>query len=98
MLFSGIIESCFTVTQMTVKFTLPLKLKDVSCAESLLWCLNDFKALIPLNFFNINNNKMKVVLFGLNGICGTTPVDVGSLAPYEKPTVSNLGVKFCGDY
>lgn len=93
MLFSGIIESCFTVTQMTLKSTLPLKQKGVSCAESLLRSLNDFKALIPLNFLNINNNNIKVVLFGLTRNCGATPVDVGSLAPHETLTISNLGVK-----
>lgn len=44
---------------------------------------------MALNFLHFNDNKTEVMVFG-----GTTgPVDLGSLAPYIKPSITNLGVK-----
>ena len=54
-------------------------------------CLNDIKAWMALNLLNINESKTEVIVFGPNG--DVPSIDLGSLQPYAKPMVTNLGVK-----
>ena len=67
---------------------LPLK-KNTSSLMPLVDCLNDIKAWMALNFLNINESKTEVIVFGPNGDVPS----IGSLQPYAKPMVTNLGVK-----
>uniref|UniRef100_A0A671UFZ1 Reverse transcriptase domain-containing protein n=1 Tax=Sparus aurata TaxID=8175 RepID=A0A671UFZ1_SPAAU len=69
----------------------PLKKKDEHSARLLLTCLDDIKAWMALNFFNFNNKKTEVMVFG--GATRTPPSDLGSLAQYIKPNITNLGFK-----
>uniref|UniRef100_A0A8C2EP51 Reverse transcriptase domain-containing protein n=1 Tax=Cyprinus carpio TaxID=7962 RepID=A0A8C2EP51_CYPCA len=68
-----------------------LKKKNDNSVGQLLDCLDDIKAWMALNFLNFNDKKTEVMVFG--GTTGTPPVDLGSLAPYIKPSITNLGVK-----
>ncbi len=54
----------------------------------LLDCLDDIKAWMSLNFLSFNENKTEVMVFG--GTTGTPLVDLGALAQYIKPTITNL--------
>ena len=71
---------------------MPLKLNNNSSLSPLLSCLNDIKAWLSLNFLCLNESKTEVIVFGPNGP-GILPADLGSLQPYIKTVVSNLGVK-----
>ncbi len=61
----------------------------------LLDCLDNIKARMALNFLSFNENKTEVMVFG--GTTGTPLVDLGALAQYIKPTITNLGVKIDSD-
>ncbi|MDG2555460.1 reverse transcriptase domain-containing protein, partial [Vibrio parahaemolyticus] len=71
----------------------PLKKKDALSIKPLLSCLDDIKAWMALNFLNFNEKKTEVMVFGPSGLCKHPPVDLGPLADFLKPTVSNLGFK-----
>uniref|UniRef100_A0A3B1J046 Reverse transcriptase domain-containing protein n=1 Tax=Astyanax mexicanus TaxID=7994 RepID=A0A3B1J046_ASTMX len=73
----------------------PLKKKDKCSIEPLLKCLEDIKAWLAGNFLKLNEDKTEVMVFG--GTTGTQPVDLGSLAQYTKPIITNLGVKMDPD-
>ncbi len=75
---------------------MPLKKKDAFSIKPLLLCLDDIKAWMALNFLNFNENKTEVMVFGPNG--SPSSVDLGPLALYMKPTVSNLGFKMDSDF
>lgn len=77
---------------------MPLKKKDDFSIQPLLLCLNDIKAWMALNFLNFNEKKTEVMVFGPSGSCEAPPVDLGPLALYVKPTVSNLGFKMDSDF
>ncbi|XP_076597184.1 uncharacterized protein LOC143326976 [Chaetodon auriga] len=76
----------------------PLKRKNAFSLTPLLSCLEDIKAWMALNFLNFNEKKMEVMVFGPSGPCEPPPVDLGPLAGYVKPTVSNLGFKMDSDF
>ena len=46
---------------------------------------------MALNLLNFNSKKIEVMVFG--SATGTPPVDLGSLAQYIKPNITNLGYK-----
>ncbi len=71
----------------------PLRKKDT--VRPLLDCLDDIKAWMSLNFLSFNENKTEVMVFGRT--TGTSLVDLGALAQYIKPTITNLGVKIDSD-
>ncbi len=71
----------------------PLRKNDT--VRPLLDCLDDIKAWMSLNFLSFNENKTEVMVFG--GTTGTSLVDLGALAQYIKPTITNLGVKIDSD-
>ncbi len=71
----------------------PLRKNDT--VRPLLDCLEDIKAWMSLNFLSFNENKTEVMVFG--GTTGTPLVDLGALAQYIKPTITNLGVKIDSD-
>ncbi len=48
-----------------------------------------------LNVLRFNENKTEVMVFG--GTTGTPLVDLGALAQYIKPNITNLGVKIDSD-
>ncbi|CAJ1051395.1 uncharacterized protein LOC117829052%2C partial [Xyrichtys novacula] len=75
----------------------PLNKKNAFSLTPLLACLEDIKAWMALNFLNFNK-KTEVMVFGPSGPCETPPVDLGILADYLKPTVSNLGFKMNSDF
>lgn len=50
---------------------------------------------MALNFLHFNEPKTEVMVFG--GTCETTTIDLGSLAQYVKPVITNLGVKMEAD-
>ena len=77
----------------------PLQKKNGYSLAPLLACLDDIKAWMALNFLNFNEKKTEVMVFGPNGSCEPLPpVDLGPLASYVKPTVSNLGVKMDSNF
>ena len=53
---------------------------------------------MALNFLNFNEKKTEVMVFGPSGLCEPPPFDLGPLADYFKPTVSNLGFKMDSDF
>ncbi len=71
----------------------PLRKNDT--VRQLLDCLDDIKAWMSLNFLSFNENETEVMVFG--GSTGTPLVDLGALAQYIKPTLTNLGVKIDSD-
>ena len=73
-------------TQIYVPLT-----KSDSSVKPLLDCLDDIKAWMSLNFFNFNEKKTEVMVFG--GTSMTPLVELGSLAQHHKQIVNNLGVK-----
>ncbi len=52
---------------------------------------------MAFNFLNIND-KTNVMLPGHSGTYDTPPMDLRFLAPFVKPTVTNLGVKMDFDF
>ena len=76
----------------------PLKKKDALSVKPLLLCLEDIKAWMSLNFLKCNENKTEVMVFGPSGSCEAPPVDLGPLAHYRKPTLTNLGFKMDSDF
>ncbi len=72
----------------------PLRKNDT--VGPLLECLDDIKAWMALNFLSFNEDKTEVMVFG--GTTGTPLVDLGALAQYIKPTITNLGVKIDSDF
>ena len=54
--------------------------------------LNNIKAWLSFNCLCLNESKTEVIVFGPNGP-SILRVDLGSLQPYVKTVVSNLGVK-----
>lgn len=73
----------------------PLSKKDAFSLRPLLSCLEEIKAWMALNFLNFNEKKTEVMVFGPSRT--SHPADLGPLAQYLKPTVSNLGVKMDSD-
>ena len=71
---------------------MPLKKESNGSLTPLLDCLNDVKAWMAANFLSVNESKTEVIVFGPRGP-GVVPTDLGSLQPYAKNVVSNLGVK-----
>ena len=69
----------------------PLTKKEGYSISPLLKCLEVIKAWMACNFLKLNEGKTEVMVFG--GTTGTTSVDLGSLAQYTKPTITNLGIK-----
>lgn len=69
----------------------PLKKAQSFSIKPLLNCLDDLKAWMALNLLNFNEKKTEVMVFGCTSV--TPPIDLGSLAQYAKPIVTNLGVK-----
>lgn len=61
--------------------------------QQLTHCLNDIKAHPFLSFPRLSEKKTEVVLFRLS-CCHFPRVDLGSLSPYLRDCVTNLGVKF----
>lgn len=53
---------------------------------------------MAFNFLNLNEEKTEVMVFGPSGACGVSSIDLGSLRPYVKPVVTNLGVKMDSDF
>ena len=53
---------------------------------------------MALSFLSFNEEKTEVVVFAPNGTCDPLPFDLGPLAQYVKPTVSNLGFKMDNDF
>ena len=73
----------------------PLRKSDAYSSKPLLECLHDIKAWMALNFLNFNEKKTEVMVFG--GTSVTPLVDLGLLAQYHKPIVTNLEVKVDSD-
>ena len=76
----------------------PLKKKEAFSLKPLLLCLDDIKTWMALNFLNFNEKKTEVMVFGPHSSCNPPSVDLGPLAQYTKPTVSNLGFKMDSDF
>ena len=72
-----------------------LKKKDAYSVKPLLRCLDDIKAWMAINFLNFNEKKTEVMVF--DGTTGAPLIDLGSLAQFIKPTVTDLGVKVDAD-
>lgn len=75
----------------------PLAHNAVHLVQPLIDCLNDVKAWLSLNFLSLNENKTEVMLFGPS-CCSLPNIDLGSLSPFLKDCVTNLGVKFDPDF
>uniref|UniRef100_A0A671UVC7 Reverse transcriptase domain-containing protein n=1 Tax=Sparus aurata TaxID=8175 RepID=A0A671UVC7_SPAAU len=88
---------CFHFYADDSQIYVPLKKKN-ACLKPLLLCLEDIKAWMSLNFLKFNEKKTEVMIFGPSGSSEPPPVDLGPLAHYMKPTVSNLGFKMDSDF
>lgn len=51
-----------------------------------------------LIFLSFNQNKKEVIVFAPSVNGGSFPVDIGPLAQYVKPTVTNLGLRMKSDF
>lgn len=69
----------------------PLKKINGFSVDPLLRCLDEIRAWMALNFLHFNEQKTEVMVFG--GASEATIIDLGSLAQYVKPVITNLGVK-----
>uniref|UniRef100_A0A8C4T619 Reverse transcriptase domain-containing protein n=1 Tax=Erpetoichthys calabaricus TaxID=27687 RepID=A0A8C4T619_ERPCA len=80
----------------------PLKRKDAYSIQTLVMCLEEVKAWMAVNFLNFNENKTEVIVFGPGGTSGSistsAPVDLGPLAQYGTPVITNLGFRIDEDF
>lgn len=77
---------------------LPLKRNDNSSVKLLLDCLADIKAWMAMNFLHFNESKTEIVIFGPSSTHVAPNTELGSLIPYVKSSVKNLGVIMDGDF
>lgn len=61
--------------------------------ESLIKCLDEVKTWMALNFLHFKDKKTEVLVVGPGTTGGSSPVDLGPLTKYIKPTLSNVGVR-----
>ena len=69
---------------------MPLRQNDTISLEPLFQCLKDIKAWMAANVLKFNDNKTEVMVFGSRD--DRAFMDLGSLQPYVKSSVTNLGV------
>lgn len=77
---------------------LPLKQNDNSSVKLLLDRLADIKAWMAMNFLHFNESKTEIVIFGPSSTHVAPNTELGSLIPYVKSSVKNLGVIMDGDF
>jgi len=53
---------------------------------------------MALNFLHFNESKTEVMVFRPSGASDVSQIDLGSLQPYVKSTITNLGVKMDCDF
>lgn len=80
-----------SITQPMLFYILPLG-SILNVWYFVLKCLKDIKAWMVLNFSHFNESKTEIMIFCPNNTHKATYIDLGSLLPYAKPTVKNLGV------
>lgn len=74
---------------LTAKYVyMPLNKDNALFLKPLLACLEDIEVWMAIHFLNFNEKKTEVMVFGPKD-----SRDLGSLALYMKPIISNLGFK-----
>lgn len=73
---------------------LPLKKNDKKGLSLLSACVSDVKSWFSSNFLHLNESKTEAIIFSTPGVSIGPNADLGVLAPYVKPSVTNLGLIF----
>ena len=73
---------------------LPMCPNDTSALTTLLDCISDIKQWLAQNFLHLNNSKTECIFFGSPSMSNVFTTNAGTLAPFFKPHVKNLGVIF----
>ena len=60
----------------------------------LLDCITDLKQWMALNFLHLNDSKTQCILFDTPSMSNVLITNSGTLVPFFKPHVKNLGVTF----
>ena len=55
-------------------------------------CITDVKQWLALNFLHLNDSQTECILFGTPSMSNVLITNSGTLAPFFKPYVKNLGV------
>uniref|UniRef100_A0A8D3EFU3 Reverse transcriptase domain-containing protein n=1 Tax=Scophthalmus maximus TaxID=52904 RepID=A0A8D3EFU3_SCOMX len=76
-----------------IQLYLPLRGDGQGALHPLLDCLADIKAWMGANFFNLNESKTEIIVFGKSSTGFSTDA-LGRLASNIRPSVRNLGVIF----
>lgn len=73
---------------------LPMRPNENTALTKLLDCIADVKQWLALNFLHLNDSKTECILFATPSMSNVLPANSGTLAPFFKPHVKNLGVTF----
>ncbi|XDV19494.1 hypothetical protein PO909_024959 [Leuciscus waleckii] len=71
---------------------LPLKPTVPAAVERLAECLGEIKRWMSANFFCLNESKTEMILFGPSESADTSKIKLGTLSPYLRHQVKNLGI------
>ncbi len=63
-----------------------------SALGRLLACVDEVKAWMSANFLSLNDSKTEIIVFGPSEMSDTDGVNLGTLSPFRKHQVKNLGV------
>ena len=73
---------------------LPVKPSENIAPTQLLNCITDVKQWLAQNFLHLSDSKTECILFGTSPMSNVFTTNSGTLAPFFKPLVKNLGVTF----
>ena len=73
---------------------LPMKPNGHTAFTKLTDCITEVKQWLARNFLHLNDSKTECILFGTSSMLNASTTDSGSLAPFLKSQVKNLGVTF----
>ena len=73
---------------------LPMCPNENNALTKLLDCITDIKQWLAQNFLHLNDSKTECILFGSPPMSNVLTTNSGTLAPFFKSHVKNLGVIF----